>query len=89
MQKELGHYSLTFKPFSNKTCTNRQPHAHLELRGVKSRSLLSKSDFLPPLFITGNQGSKKSRDPFYPLYLTQEIRGKTSGGKKSRDPQTI
>ena len=59
MQKELGH---CHKPFSNKTCTNRQPHAPLEFRGVKSRSLISKSDFLPPLFITGNQGGKKSRD---------------------------
>ena len=28
--------------------------------GVKSRSLISKSDFLPLLFNTGNQGGKKS-----------------------------
>ena len=37
----------------------------LEFRGggVKSRSLISKSDFLPPLFNTGNQGVK-SRETY-------------------------
>ena len=30
----------------------------LEFRGVKSRSLMSKSDFVPPLFNTGTQRIK-------------------------------
>ena len=63
MQKELVHYH---KPFSNKT------------RGVKSSTLISKIDFLPPLFIIGNQGGKKSG---------VKGRGVKSRGDKSRETE--